>query len=294
LVVVDGDRPNGVEEAQANYDLSVALHGEEDPAAILALRQLARTHRDAGENWVAEVLLTRCLTMQRRMAHSDPRPVLRTEFDLANVLLRLGELRASIPNWEHILEVGDQLEFPDHALSMGASLNLAGTLRELKRYADEFPLRARILAERRESVGNEHVDTYRSLVDLAQVQSNLGNHQMALDLYGEALAGFQRIGADHRVLLQQQWAIASELATLNRPKEASEMFDQVLEGSTRYLEPDDPLRRSALKQRRVYSLLGRFGGRKRRTSHGSPINFKDGPPGGNAADTGPVNGLEQA
>jgi tetratricopeptide (TPR) repeat protein len=122
----------------------------------------------------------------------------------------------------------------------------------------------RILADTRRSVGYEHQDAFRCLVDIATVQENLGNHELALDAYQEALSGFQRIGADPRTILQQQWAIASELVSLNRPNEASEMFDRVLEGSIQHLDPKDPFRRRAQKQKRVYSLLGRLGGRKSR------------------------------
>jgi tetratricopeptide (TPR) repeat protein len=266
---VDNDRALDVEEAQADYDLSVALHGEEDPAALIALRRLARAHRDAGATRSAETLLRKCLAIQKKASGPDPRLVLRTEFDLANVLLRMREFSAARPLLAHILEGSDQLDGPDSELSLGTSINLARCLRELKRYGDEFPLRVRILAATRQSVGNEHPDTFRSLVDLAQVQSRLGNHEMSLSLYEEALSGFQRIGTDPRTTLQQQWAIATELVTLNRPNEASEMFDQVLEGSIQHLDPKDPFRRRAQKQKSVYSLLGRLSGRKRRGGLGT-------------------------
>jgi len=125
-------------------------------------------------------------------------------------------------------------------------------------YEDEFPLRVRILESTRRAKGPEHVDTYRSMVDLAQTQRNLGNHELALALFTEALDGLDRNGLDQRTLLYQKWAIASELVALKRPKEASRMFDEVVAGAVEHLSPDDPLRKSALRQRRAYRILGTF------------------------------------
>jgi hypothetical protein len=42
------------------------------------------------------------------------------------------------------------------------------------------------------------------------------------------------------------------------------MFDQVVAGAVEHLEPDDPFRRSAMRQRRGYSILGKFSGFGRR------------------------------
>ena len=81
---------------------------------------------------------------------------------------------------------------------------------------------------------------------------------MALSLFTEALSGLERHGGDQRTILYQKWAIATELVALKRPKEASVMFDQVVAGAVKHLEPDDPFRRSAVRQRRAYWFLGRF------------------------------------
>jgi hypothetical protein len=86
---------------------------------------------------------------------------------------------------------------------------------------------------------------------------------MALPLFIEALDGLERCGVDQRTLLYQKWAIATELVALKRPREASEMFDQVLKGAIEHLDPDDPFRRSALRQKRAYGFLGKVSRQKR-------------------------------
>ncbi len=121
----------------------------------------------------------------------------------------------------------------------------------------------RILESTRRVKGPEEVDTYRALVDLAQTHRNLGNHEMALSVFTEAMAGLERNGLDQRTLLYQKWAIASELVALKRPKEASRMFDEVVAGAIEHLDPDDPLRRSAVRQKRAYRLIGKFSRQKK-------------------------------
>ena len=111
--------------------------------------------------------------------------------------------------------------------------------------------------------------TLRAEIDLAQTHRQLGNHELALGMFTEALAGLERTGGDQRTILHQKWAIATELVALKRSEEASVMFDQVVAGAVEHLEPDDPFRRSAVRQRRAYSVLGKFSGlgRKARRKH---------------------------
>ena len=108
------------------------------------------------------------------------------------------------------------------------------------------------------------------MIDLAQTHRHLGNHDLALGLFSEALAGLERTGGDPRTILYQKWAIATELVALKRSKEAAAMFDQVVAGAEEHLEPDDPFRRSAVRQRRGYWLLGKFSRRGGKTRRNAP------------------------
>ncbi len=261
-----------VEEAWILLDARKELYGESDPATFDAMLQLGRTLRDAGRLREAEQVLTTSLSMQNRPAEHDEGRMAWTEFNLAIVLDRLGEQEAARRLWERVLEWSDRLNGPDSELSVQTATNLAITLRKLRRYGDEFPLRVRVLESTRRSLGPDSVETCKAMVDLAQTHRHLGNHDLALALFTEALAGLERNGGDQRTILYQKWAIATELVALKRSKEAALMFDQVVAGAIEHLEPDDPFRRSAVRQRRGYWLLGKFSrlGRKSR---------RDAPPG---------------
>jgi tetratricopeptide (TPR) repeat protein len=257
---MDGE-PNGqVEEARILLDARKELYGDSDAATLDAMLQLAKVLRDAKSFHEAESLLRTSLSIQNRFDPKDEARITRTEFDLAIVLDRLGENDSARRLWEKILEASDRFDGPESDLSIRTAINLAITLRKLRRYGDEFPLRVRILESTRRSLGPEHVDTHHSIVDLAQTHRNLGNHEMALSLFKEAVGSFERNGVETRMILYQKWAIASELVALKRPKEASLMFDQVVEGAIDQLAPDDPFRKSAIRQQRAYRLLGRFSG----------------------------------
>jgi tetratricopeptide (TPR) repeat protein len=262
---MDDREARHVEEARLLLHARQELYGESDPATFEAMLQLGRTLRDAGELRQSERVLTTSLSLQNRLAEPDDRSVARTEFNLAIVLDRLGEHEAARRLWERVLESSDRENGPDSELSVRTATNLAITLRKLRRYGDEFPLRVRILESTRQSAGPGHIETCRAMVDLAQTHRHLGNHELALNGFTEALSDLERHGGDQRTILLQKWAVATELVALKRRKEASLMFDQVVAGAVEHLEPDDPFRRSALRQRRAYWLLGKFSGLGRKS-----------------------------
>lgn len=249
-----------VEEARILLDARKELYGESDPATFDARLQLGRTLRDAGQLREAEQVLTTSLSLQKRSAESDEVHRAWTEFNLAIVLDRLGEHEATRRLWESVLETSDRENGPDSDLSRQTAKNLAITLRKLRRFGDEFPLRVRVLDSTRSVLGPDTAETFGAEIDLAQTHRHLGNHDLALGLFSEALAGLERTGGDQRTILLQKWAIATELVALKRSKEAAVMFDQVVAGAVEHLEPDDPFRKSAVRQRRGYWLLGKFSG----------------------------------
>ncbi|HWD55056.1 MAG TPA: tetratricopeptide repeat protein [Acidimicrobiales bacterium] len=262
---MEGESALRVAEARLLLDARKELYGDADPTTLDAMLELARALRDARSYHEAESVLRTSLSIQNRSDELDEARITRTEFNLAIVLDRLGEIDSARRLGEKILEAADRTDGPESDLSIRAATNLAITLRKLRRYGDEFPLRVRILESTRASLGPEHVDTYRSIVDLAQTHRSLGNHEMALSLFTEAVGGFERTGVESRTILYQKWAIASELIALKRPKEASVMFDQVVAGAIDQLDPGDPFRKSALRQQRAYRLIGRFSGLRRRS-----------------------------
>ena len=206
-------------------------------------------------------MLTASVALQNKSTHDDDLRMRWTEFNLAIVLDRLGDYEASRRLWERVLFSSDRDEGLDSDLSRQTATNLAITLRRLRRYGDEFPLRVRVLESTRRAFGLNSPEIFRAEIDLAQTHRNLGNHELALDLFRHALAGLERTGGDQRTILYQKWAIATELLALKRSDEAAVMFDEVVAGATEHLEPDDPLRRSAVRQRRGYWLVGKFSGR---------------------------------
>jgi tetratricopeptide (TPR) repeat protein len=255
---MDGDPGQQVEEARLVLDARRELYGETDPLTLDAMLVLARALRDAGSAREAESLLRASLSIQSRSELPDETRVTWTEFNLAIVLDRLGEYDPARRLWEKVLEASDRTNGPESELSIQTATNLAITLRKLRRYGDEFPLRVRVLESTRTSLGSGHVDTYRAMVDLAQTHRALGNHEIALTLFTEAVHGFEGKEVEPRTVLAQKWAIASELLALKRSTEAALMFDEVVAGAVAQLAPDDPFRKRAIRQQRAYRLLGRF------------------------------------
>ncbi len=124
------------------------------------------------------------------------------------------------------METSDRQYGPDSELSIRAAVNLANTLRALKRYDLELPLRERVVEARRDSVGSHHMDFFRPLVDLATVNHNLHNRKLALDLNQIVLEGFELNGVDRRTILALQFNIVIDLVRLKRAREAAEVFER--------------------------------------------------------------------
>jgi tetratricopeptide (TPR) repeat protein len=253
-----------VEEARLVLDARQELYGESDPTTCDAMLLLGRALRDAGDLRQAERVLTSALSLLHRAPETDEARVRWAEFNLAIVLDRLGEHEAARRLWDSVLASSDRDNGVDSELSRQTATNLAITLRKLRRYGDEFPLRVRVLESSRRSLGPDDAETIRAEIDLAQTHRHLGNHDLALALFAEAVAGLERTRGDQRTILLQKWAMATELVALKRSKEASVLFDGVVAGATEHLEPDDPFRRSALRQRRGYWLLGKVSRRGRK------------------------------
>jgi tetratricopeptide (TPR) repeat protein len=257
-----------VEEARFLVDARQELYGESDPKTCDAMLQLGRALRDAGELQQAEMVLRSALSLLNRSPSTDETRVRWTEFNLAIVLDRLGEHEVARRVWERVLASSDLDDGIDSELSRQTATNLAITLRKLRRHGDELPLRVRVLESARRTLGPDDAGTFRAEIDLAQTHRRLGNHDLALDLFAEALAGLERTEGDERTILNQKWAIATELVALRRSREAHEMFDQVVAGAVDRLDPDDPFRRSAVRQRRGYWLLGKFSSLSRQARRG--------------------------
>ena len=260
---MDDMHARAVEEARLVLDARQELYGESDPATFDAMLQFGRALRDAGDLRQAERVLTASLSLQNRSEDGNEAGVRWTEFNLAIVLDRLGEHEAARRRWEQVLASSD-LDDADCELSTQTAINLAITLRKLRRYGDEFPLRVRVLESARRRLGPDSPETIRAEIDLAQTHRHLGNHELALGLFAEAVASLERTRGDQRTILLQKWAMATELVALKRSRDASLLFDEVVAGATEHLQPDDPFRRSAVRQRRGYWLIGKFSGRGRK------------------------------
>ncbi len=262
---MDDRQSREIDEAWILLDARKELYGDTDPATFDAMLHLGRTLRDAGQLREAERVLATSLSLQNQSDTNDAGRAARTEFNLAIIVDRLGEHEAARRLWERVLEVSDQESGPDSEFSMRTATNLAITLRKLRRYGDEFPLRVRVLETCKRTLGPDSTESLQAMVNLAQTHRYLGNHDLALGLFIEALDGLERTDGDQRTILHQKWAIATELVALKRSKEAAEMFDQVVAGAEEHLDPDDPFRRSAARQRRGYWLLGKLSRRGRAT-----------------------------
>ena len=138
---MDGGQAHELEEAGYSCRPGREIYGDADPGTLDAMLHLGRTFRDAGELREAEQVLTTLLSMQHRAGEDeDGERILRTEFNLAIVVDRLGSTTrhddSGSVSWRPPTGRAD----PTPSYSVRTATNLAITLRKLRRYGDEFPL----------------------------------------------------------------------------------------------------------------------------------------------------------
>ena len=104
------------------------------------------------------------------------------------------------------------------------------------------------------SLGSEHPDALRAMVNLAASYSNLGRHQESMELEEKTLEASQRIlGSEHPGTLRAMNNLAISYSEIGRHQEALELGRKVLEGSKRILGSEHPDTFKAIKSLKRYN-----------------------------------------
>ena len=261
---MSGEQAPALEQARAILDARRELYGDADPSTLRAMAELALVLRDRGEYREAESFLRESIAIQNRSGLGGKVGLVHTEFNLAIVLDRLGENDAARRQWEDVLAASDRHNGPGSDLSVRAAINLAISLRKLGRYGDEFHSGCASSSRRHAPRGPSTPTptsprwwTWRRRIATSETTSWPSPCSPRLwPVWSPQRARTRGRSSTRSGPSRRSWWPSSV------PKEASKMFDEVVTGAVRHLEPDDPLRRRAVRQRRAYRLLGRFSRQK--------------------------------
>jgi tetratricopeptide (TPR) repeat protein len=197
-----------VEGAGAEYEQCRTAYGPEDPLTLTAQVRLARAYYEEGQFRKAEGLYSSAFAMRGRLVGFDDPSAVSAGFGLAGAYMKSEDWTSARPVLEDLLKRSDRVNGTGSDMSRHIAINLAITYRQLARYGDELPLRQRILANTRETLGFSPLDTGRSLVDLANALEKLGNYEMAMSVNQEAIVEFEAEGVSIHQIVLCKWHMA--------------------------------------------------------------------------------------
>ena len=175
--------------------LDVGRHvlGEEHPATVFALNNLAGTLQAQGDLAAARALQENALAVIRKYLNEEDEITISFISNLGTMLQGQGKLTEARTVHERTLELRRRVlgeEHPDTLLSMS---NLAGALLDLGDLTGARVLQAQALAIYRRVLGEEHPDTLRSTINLAQVYYTEGDLAGARALQERVLEAQRRV-----------------------------------------------------------------------------------------------------
>jgi tetratricopeptide (TPR) repeat protein len=251
------EEPIPVEGLRNEWESMCVRLGEENPETLEIAMDLGKAYRHAGEFRQAKLLLESVTASRQKALGGAHIKTIQAETLLAFVLGDLGELKRSRSMQKDVLDRCEQTFGVRSEQSIAAAINLANTYRKLKQYREEGLLRTRILEYRTSLFGERHIETIKSLADMAVLKRNVGEFQAAVILDRAILDNVPRAQVSQRELLSIKFLTVADLMRLKRWSEATAMFDEAYEEATLHLSPDDSLRRNADKYKSKLRYMGK-------------------------------------
>jgi tetratricopeptide (TPR) repeat protein len=157
--------------------------------------------------------------------------------------------------WRELAATSDRIAGPGSSDTLMAGSRLAGALlaRQLLgdtyladgRVKDAISQLKRVLADREEVLGRDHLDTIVARGSLASAYHSAGKMASALQLYEQACEGYARVlGADDPETLRSRGDQADAYYKAGRLTDATRLLRDTLERCDRVLPPEDPLTRT--------------------------------------------------
>ena len=154
----------GILEDQLNVRRRVL--GDEHPATLSSINNLAETLRALGETQTARDLHQKALDVRRRVLGDKHRATLASINNLASTLKALGETQAARDLHQEALDVSRRVLGDEHPSTLVSINNLASTLKALGDTQTALVLNQEALDGRRRVLGGEHPDTLISIHNL--------------------------------------------------------------------------------------------------------------------------------
>ncbi|KAH8799553.1 P-loop containing nucleoside triphosphate hydrolase protein [Flagelloscypha sp. PMI_526] len=224
-----------------SFSLAIqVVYGEDFPDVQCALQLVALAVPGINDRSLASVLLKR-----RLQSHLDALVPGASHVSSVPMALRLSAIYEQTGRWHdvaNIFERAKEIGGFGGNWSLGAcTSNLAVAYGHLGRQEEALDLQLSVLADQRQTLGDDHPDTLTSMNNLASTYHVLGRHAEALDLRLSVLA-YQKVflGDEHPRTLTSMNNLASTYRACGRLEEALDLDRLVLANRKRILGNEHP------------------------------------------------------
>lgn len=227
---------------KASLEIGTELAGDPQLEAEMTAT-MGTVYSNLGLYAKAEVLLTRAISLRRRVFPQDHPDTLTVMNDLGKVLAEMGRYSEAEKLHRDAIEAGRRTLGTEHPVTLLAMNKLANDLVHTGRYEEAHQLLRRTISVQRRVVGWEYRDTLNTMNDLAGAisQSGASGYADAEALYREVLEIRRRVlGPNDRDTLISMNNLGNDLSHLGRYEEAQKLLHQALQIETSVLGPDAP------------------------------------------------------
>jgi tetratricopeptide (TPR) repeat protein len=238
-------------DVKAAINLGLLLERHEDwEEAITVLREATVLDEDDASAWIrlggatakraqfieAQAAYERALAIQERKLGSEHLEVGLTANNLGLAMLGAGERTGARKMFERALPIEEQ-ELGSEHLSVANTLELLGASLDDQKRA--LALQERALAIKERTLDRDDAEMARSLGNIGNTWSGLGEYKKARELQEQALAIKEKVfGPDHLETALTLGNLGIALRQLGKAEESRKALERVLAIEERELEPD--------------------------------------------------------
>ncbi|MEX1309110.1 MAG: serine/threonine-protein kinase, partial [Candidatus Sulfomarinibacteraceae bacterium] len=220
-------------------EIRTATLGEDHPASLRSLNQLADFLFSQGRIDEVEPLDRKTLEIRRRVLGEDHPDTLRSLNGLAATLFNQGRYAEAAPLFEEGLDTRRRTLGENHPDTLTLANNLAACYLEQGRYTEAEALQREVVAGRTRVLGPEHDQTAMSIHNLGVTLAQLGRYDESEEELRKAIEIRKDLPGDRRGLFFSMSYLADVLRALERWNEAEELYLDTWKAQRLELGPSD-------------------------------------------------------
>jgi eukaryotic-like serine/threonine-protein kinase len=215
--------------------------GEDDPATLASMNNLAMAYYDAGRLDMAIPVLATTLEKRRITLGDDHRDTIETMNDLAVAYWQSGQPDRAIPLYEATLVKVRATQGEDHTDTLTIMDNLAVAYAAAGLHEKAISQHELVIAQFKLKLGGDHLSTLVATNNLAKAYQAGGRVRESIVLYEETLAKLRATLSDnHPTTLAAMNGLACSYRLAGKLDQAIDLLEATWEGRRAKLGPDHP------------------------------------------------------